>query len=271
VSRHFVPVAQNQYDVRDRKDEEGDLHRAIRRLRGEYQGVWMVTPDLKLLAQFHQLPSGSPATRENMTQGLLTSIREALGKTGSVPLRDAKPDRLNADRGRGVRPDGSVRLALTVRSIHEGRRDGSPTLDSVVLTAEQWRAFRPEKVTEGARFVLPEVVSRQFVRALSPASDQSTMPRPQHAKTARLEARVDAVEGGQVRLRLDGSWETEHPCEGDIKRPIRTSATADGVVVYDGQRREVRSLLLVFSGTYRHFPPYDSPRETGAVIEWQAE
>jgi hypothetical protein len=31
------------------------------------------------------------------------------------------------------------------------------------------------------------------------------------------------------------------------------------------------SLLLIFEGSYRSPPPYDQPRETGAVIEWSRE
>jgi hypothetical protein len=95
------------------------------------------------------------------------------------------------------------------------------------------------------------------------------MPLPGDAKLARLTATLESVEGGQSTLRLAGSWNVEHMAEGDPKRPIRASAEAEGFAVIDSKEQRLARLLLVFSGTYRHAPPYDSPRETGAVAEWR--
>jgi hypothetical protein len=230
-----------------------------------------VTPDGKtLLSAFQELPPGVSPTSEAMTKGLLTAIQEALHKVGSLPPRPIAHFQLNPDRGIGFRSDGSIRTALTVRYVFNGKPEGDPMLDSVVLTAAQQQAFAPPQRTVGARYTLPDAVSRLFVRALSPASDLSTMPTPQDARTAHLTAEVTAIHQEQARIRLTGNWQAVHLSEGDATRPIQAAATADGILEYDLRRRRMRSLLLVMDGTYRLFPPYDSLQHTGAVVEWQA-
>jgi hypothetical protein len=140
----------------------------------------------------------------------------------------------------------------------------------VTLSAEEWAALRPAEARAGFEWQLPEGVAREFVRALSPVTDTIYTPRPQDATLARLSARVESVEGGRARIRLTGRWETAHDRDGDGKHPVRESADADGVAVYDVRRKELESLLLVFSGTFRGVPPNDQPQGTAAVVEWRA-
>jgi hypothetical protein len=195
-------------------------------------------------------------------------------------------------RGKGVRPDGSVDLALYVRQVRGGgrktippgiesgrawlwdgryRTDGSPVIDTVSLSSTGWRAFAPKKLEPGARWSVPEQVARAFTRLLTASSDQSAMPRPEDARLANLECVVESVSGGEARIRLAGRWEMVHAIEGDKNRLVFGAASARGVAVYDVGAGAMRSFLLVFDGTVRHGRADAPPNRTGAVAEWSSK
>jgi len=96
------------------------------------------------------------------------------------------------------------------------------------------------------------------------------MPNPEDAKVAELKAAVESVEGGIAHLRFTGRWEMMHLIEGDAKRPTYGAAVAEGAATYDLERKSMRSLLLVFSGTIRSDRPDAPLNRTGAVAEWKA-
>jgi hypothetical protein len=148
------------------------------------------------------------------------------------------------------------------------RTDGPIVIDSLTLPAKEWSAFAPPRIEPGTKWSVPEEVARQFSRVLIPSSDQSAMPRPEDAKLARLTAVVESVENSRARIRLTGAWEAVHLQEGDAKRPLRGAATADGIAVYDVKHKAMRSLLLVFSGTYGR-PKDEAVNSAGAVVEWR--
>ena len=102
--------------------------------------------------------------------------------------------------------------------------DGPPVIDTIPLTAGEWTSFAPVKAVVGTEWVVPEAIARKFSRALSPSSDQSTMPRPEEATVAELKAKVESVEAGQARIRLAGHWEMKHIYDG---KPSFGWATAD--------------------------------------------
>ena len=115
---------------------------------------------------------------------------------------------------------------------------------------------------------MPEEIARRFCRVLIPSSDQSSMPRPEDAKQARLIGTVESVKEGLARIRLAGVWEAVHLQEGDAERPLRGAATADGIAVLDARQQAMQSVLLVFSGSYGR-PNDDAVCAAGAVVEWQ--
>ena len=282
-----MPAAVNLYKVRKATDGSRELFLSIQRQQDQYQGIWVVSPEGKVLAGRHEYKDFQHGAVE-----LLETIDAGLKAFGPVAKRQAKPTNVLPFRGVGVEADGSVSLALYGRQMLGGGRnaipagvepsqawlwdgalrpDGPIMLDSIRLTADEWTAFTPVKLEAAATWSLPGSVARKLTRLLSTSSDQSGMPLPEDARIAELKASVESVEGGAARLRLKGRWEMMHLVEGDAKRPTFGAATADGEALYDIERKSMRSLLLVFSGTIRS-GRQDAPiNRTGAVAEWKAK
>jgi len=225
---------------------------------------------------------------QTWSQEVIETVDAALKKFGPVVARSIKPVNPLPDRGHGVQSDGTVCLAIYARQMLGGGRqnvpagvaasrrwlwdgalrpDGPAVIDSLTLTAKEWATLAPPRTEVGTTWTMPEAVARPFCRVLIPSSDQSAMPRPQDAKRAELTARVEAVEGGLVRIRLGGAWEAVHLAEGDPKRPLRGAATAEGIAVYDLKQGRMQSLLLVFRGTHGR-PNDEAVCAAGAVVEW---
>ena len=300
MSQDFVPAAINLYRVRQANDGSRELFHSIQRQKDQYQGIWIVSPDGKVLAGRHDYADFKNGARE-----LLETIDAGLKAFGPVEPRRVRATETTAGqtistetisdylpfRGKGVRDDGNVDLALYVRQTLGGGRqtippgvepdrawlwdgqyrpDGPPVIDTVVLSAEQWRTFSPPAVESRARWSVSEKVAREFTRLLTASSDQSAMPRPEDATLAELQCMVESVSGGEARIRLSGRWEMVHAIEQDKDRMLFGTATARGVAVYDTKAHLLRSFLLVFDGTIRHGRPDASPNRTGAVAEWSS-
>jgi hypothetical protein len=298
VSQAFVPAAINLYRVRQARDGSRELFESIQRQKDQYQGIWIVSPDGKVLAGKHEY-----ADFENGALELLQTIDAGLTAFGPLEPRRVRPTTGRTVlahticdflpfRGQGVRDDGSVDLALYVRQVLGGgresipsgvepdrawlwdgphRADGPPVIDTVALSAGEWRAFVPPAVEPETSWSLPEEVARKFTRLLTASSDQSAMPRPEDATLAELDCHVESVSGGEARIRLSGRWEMSHAIEDDKNRLQFGAASARGVAVYDTQAKMLRSFLLVFDGTLRHGRPDASPSRTGAVAEWSSK
>ena len=259
----------------------------MQRQKDQYQGVWIVSPEGKVLSgrqDYRDFKNGSVELLETMDAGLKAF--------GEVTPREAKPTNPLPSRGVGLLPDGGVSLSLYGRQVLGGGRstipagvepscawywdgalrpDGPIMIDGLALSAGEWASFVPARVEAGATGEVSEGVARKLTRLLSASSDQSGMPRPEEAKVAELKATVESIEGGVARLRLAGRWEMMHLVEGDAKRPQYGAATAEGTALYDIEGKSIRSLLLVFDGTIRSGRPDAAPNRTGAVVEWKAK
>jgi hypothetical protein len=274
----------NLYKIREAKDAGGDLFRSIQRQKDQYQGIWIVSPEGKVLAGHHEI-----ANQATWSQEVLNTIGAALKSFGPGSPRQAQPVNPIPHRGFGVDEDGGVTLALYVRTVRGGGRptapapvhptslwlwddelktDGPPVIDSLPLNANDWATLTPPQGAVGTEWPIPESIARKFARTLSPSSDQSTMPRPEDATVAEMKARVEEVNEGQARIRFTGRWATKHVYDG---KPSYGWATADGIGLYDSKKHAMRSLLLTFGGAFRMVPPYDKDdRPTGAVAEWKS-
>jgi len=281
-----VPAAINLYRVRKATDGARELFQSVQRQKDQYQGVWIVSPEGKVLAgrqDYKDFKNGAVELIETMDAGLKAF--------GPVEPRRAKPTNPLPHRGLGVQADGSITLALYGRQVLGGgretipagveasrawlwdgalRADGPTMIDSLTLPSEDWSAFAPQKLEAGASWSLPESVARKLVRLLTASSDQSGMPRPEDATVAELKAVVESVEGGMAKIRLAGRWEMARLVEGDPKRPMSAAATAEGAALYDVERKSVRSLLMVFDSTIRHGRSEGGPNRAGAVVEWNS-
>src|SRR5207237_799170 len=133
-------------------------------------------------------------------------------------------------RGSGLRAHGGITLAIYARYLHDGRPDGPPMIDSLDLSAQEVAALRPPRIADGASWQIPESIARKLVRALSPNSDQSTMPRPEDATKVTLSARTGTPHNGVCPSQITGRLDAIHLCEGDAKRPIRAGGDVIGEI-----------------------------------------
>jgi hypothetical protein len=260
------------------------LFRSVQRQKDQYQGIWIVAPDGKVLAGHHDVKS-----HETWSQEVLETAAAGLREFGSVTARDVKPTNPLPFRGVGVQHDGSVCLSVYVRqmmgggeqcmptSVHPSRRwvwdgdlrrDGPIVIDSLSLTADEWSAFFPMPANVGKSWTIPDAITRRFCRVLVPSSDQSAMPLPSDAKVARMTATAVSSEDGRMRIRISGELDAVHLIEGDSTRPIRGRAKTEGILSYDLAKHELRSMLIVFYGAHGRPDDEQSASASCGVVEW---
>jgi hypothetical protein len=265
VSESFVPVALNT----DRlpKDADGDFFRAL--MKKWPQGLWVVTPEGKTLAFDYHTPDGDKNYKENQTKwldGTLKLLEDGKAAAGELKAREKRTVNPFPDRGLGQTKDGGVRLAATVVGLRNGKQDGAPAVDSATLTKQEWAAFTPpEKETE---WTLPDAAMKKLAVALAPVTDSIYVPRAKDVTAAEVTAKVVRTDGDLTVIKLTGKWESKHLRDGLEKFPITATATGTGVAVFDTKKKEVTSVLLVLTGTYKS-GGVTTP--TAAVVEWQAE
>jgi hypothetical protein len=260
VSENFVPVAVNLYKLRKAKDAGGELFRSVQRQKDQYQGIWIVSPEGRVLAGHHDVKD-----HQQWPQEVLATLEAGLKAFGSVELRRPKANDPLPLRGVGLHGDSSATLAVYTRCLHRERPDGPPVLDSLTLSAKDLAGLVPPEIQVNANWPVPDAITRQFCRALSPSSDQSTMPRPEEVTKAKLIGHVVEVKDTVGRVSFKGEIHASHRYEGKLSHG---EARIVGTGTFDPATKRLLTLLLVFEGTHRAAPPYDKPREMGAVIEW---
>ena len=278
VSDNFVPTHFNNDDpTRAADDPSAILWKAILRQKDlQAQGIWVVAPDGTVIGGMSAEVDGHPSdksgngpgaiwkTNPRFTDAVVELLDQSLRKFGPVKLRSVKAEPLPY-RGAGVKPDGGLRL------VAYNRADGGLVF-SVLLTKDQWQTLTPPAVAVGTRWSVPEAVAREFGPVLSPYADTRFRPRPGDLRSAELKAEVEAVDGQVARIRLTGRWLadwTHDDTEHSVGR-----ATADGIAVYDVTAKSLRSLLLVFDGTYGYTSrsrPNARPEKSAAVVRWRRD
>jgi hypothetical protein len=237
--------------------------------------LWVVTPDGKVLGfHYHRAKAGESAAdgQRRWVADTLTVLRDAAKDAGPLAPREvkAKPGTL-ADRGHGPTADGGARLAVSVIPMLNGHQEGAPVVDSIRLDAKDWASFAPPAESKvGTEWTVPEAVARRFTPALSPLTDPIFGPTPKDATTATVTATVTRMSDGVIVVKYAGQWETAHNRDGDPKFPIGTSASGEGVGVFDAKTGKAQAVVWLLRGAYRAGGPTVKPRPTAAVIEWYA-
>jgi hypothetical protein len=265
VCQHFVPIAVDKQQrihapgARDQNPEERKLIEKFTGGRTGHLAVHLLTPDGKPLTD-------REIFRMQSADEVLATLRDAVTRFGPVTPRDVKPAWQPPDKGAGLRPDGSARLALTVRYTDNGSH-AQPVFDSILLAKERWQALLPRDLRDGATYAIAEATVRELSRAVSASSDLSNLIRPTDLTTAKLTGTVRAGSGGTWEVHLSGELVgTRKYVNGPELLPGHTRL--DGVLFLDKAGQPVR-LLLVGKGTFRM--PWDrGPRPTAAVAEWRA-
>ena len=268
ISANFVPVAANRYNYAEAKTPAGDLFRAIMKQRPtQYQGILLVSPDGKVLAAHQNFKDEKTWPLE-----VRTALEEGLRTFGPVTPRKAERVELNPWRGVGVRPDGSVELAVVVRQMIQGRTNGLGAYDNITLDAKSLAAFAPKEAKPGSKWDLPDDVAKRFSRCLSSTSDQSTMPKPDEVTACEFHAMVQSVENDIATIAYRGQLAATH------KEPFKpgkidyAAANFRGFGTYDVKKGQLLSLTILSDGNYRLFPPYDKELSfNSGGVEWRRE
>jgi hypothetical protein len=278
VSTSFVPTHFNNNDpTRDRNDPSAILWHAILKQKDlQGQGIWIVAPDGTVIGGMSAEVDGHPADRigngpgapwqsnPRFADAAVELLDKTLAKFGSVSQRSAKPQPLPY-RGAGIKPDGSVRL------IAYNKADGGLAF-SVPLSQDDWQAFVPAKAEVGEKWTLPDPVAGAFAPVLSPYADTRFRPRPCDLKSAELTAQIESIENHVARIRLAGRWRADW--KHDDNEHSIGNATAQGIAIYDLSKKSVRSLLMVFDGTYSYTTNHikvHKPLTSAAVVRWRLD
>jgi hypothetical protein len=272
-----VPVALNLYKIRQDKGEAGDFWRSAQRQRPNYQGLWLVSPQGKVLAA-HQDMSSMADPRGKWARAALADLEAGLQAFGPVaPRRLAKFQSLPR-RGAGTQPDGRVTLAVTDRWVfvqdlsRHAPRDalGATVLDSITLTAGEWQGLAPTDAKPSGAWAVPEATARKFFPLLS--TGDAVFRDTKEVTSVRLAGRVEKVEGGVAYLAYEGDIAATHRGTKDEGKEGKQCSGAakllGGVGAFDVNSGRLLSLTLVFDGRFRNYAPYDEPARFGAVVEW---
>jgi hypothetical protein len=267
ISRSFVPVGQNLYAIRKAKGPAGDFYRAVDKQRPQYQGLYVVAPDGKLLASRASQPK-----KGSWTADTLKMVHEALEAYGSVTPREVKAVDPLPFRGAGVRDDGSILLKVSLRHMFLGldpRGLSEPAHDSIPLTASMRTSLALAEAKRGATWAVPAQIARRLHRVLSPSTDANHLARLDEVSRARLSGTVERVRDGVAYLSFEGDIAGEHTWEFDPHKgkKIRASMKLTGVGTADAKSGELQSITLVGDGRYR--PISGDESKYGAVVEWR--
>jgi hypothetical protein len=266
LSRNCVPVALNLYEIRKAKGTAGDFFRNVQKQRpAQYQGLYLVGPEGKVLASHQNFKSD-----KTWPQEVLADLEPGLKAFGMVTPRGVRRFDPLPERGVGLRADGGVCLGVYLRIIYKGaplRELPNPTLDSLVLTADEWKVLAPAAGEAGRTWAVPEAAGRKFSRILGPG-DEDTMPRPHEVKTVQFTGKVQSVANGVAYLTYEGRITGAHNTQSN-KGLCHGEAKLTGMARYDVKASRLLALVLVFDGTYRGPGPYGQPIPYGGVIEWR--
>ena len=137
ISDTMIPVVLDYQKVLNRRSREARFLRPLMKESGDLQGVWIFSPEGNVL--------GRGVSFGNQTAKTVRLIDDAMRAFPPVEPRQFKRVSHNPHRGKGFRPDGSVRLAEYVR-----RRDkhylSSPVIASVGLSGEEFQSFAPRTI-----------------------------------------------------------------------------------------------------------------------------
>jgi hypothetical protein len=206
-------------------------------------------------------------------QECLADLRPGLEAFGAVKPRAGKLFDPLPERGVGLRQDGGICLAIYLRLPIKGiplRELPNPTIDSLVLTADELQQLMPAQAEAGFAWKLTEALGRKFSRVLGPG-DENTMPRPNEVTKVALTGKVKSVANGAAILVFEGEMAGAHEQQSN-KGKCRGQVKLTGVGTYDVKAGRLQSLVWVVDGIYTGPPPNDKPAQpyTG-VVEWRRE
>jgi hypothetical protein len=232
-----------------------DQHRPI--------GLHVVLPAGKVIASYN---CRYVAAGEKDVGHMVRFLEEALARAGPVTERRVAHKQLHPDRGLGVRADGSIRLAVTARSLSNGKpANHRPVFESAYLTVEQVKTLAPPQAKVGVRYTVAEDSVRQFTTALTDDGDDVFTIRPREATAGCLQAEVMEVTPSQIHIRLTGHLAGKRVSS---ERTVAAEASVHGLIIFD-RKGELQRALIVTDGHYRS-PWARAPHSVSGLVEWRA-
>ncbi len=259
-----MPVAQNLYVIRSQKDMAGEFFRNVQKQKpAQYQGLYLVSPDGKVLASHQQYKNGKTWVNE-----LIADLEPGLRAFGDIKPRDVSRTDPLPFRGVGKREDGSITLAIYLRYARKKiplRELPNPTIDSLTLSTSELGEFAPPRIEHGVAWKLSEELSRKFSRLLGP-SDEDSMPRPKEMTAFNLTGKLDRDENGVAIITYQGSLAGGHL--NAAKKQTQGKVNILGVGRYHVKTKQMLSLVWIADGVHNRPPPYDNAVPYSAVVEW---
>jgi len=224
ATEDYVPIAADDWYQRRRSDAEGEFFRSVakqgpRKDEGgsTQQGIYCLTADGKLLA-YKNAGQAPDVMREVLRQGLkewkrLPAERRNPGAVTVEPL-----DKTDANFSRKP-PEGGLIVRVYTRILERDGaaqwKRGSCTVagadkaarDHLWLTANEWKALIPSKLTEGEQTPLPPAVVDRILRFHLTDNTRGEPPmwRREDVRAHNLKMTVDRVTPEEVSFRLTGS------------------------------------------------------------------
>jgi hypothetical protein len=279
-----VPVALNLYVIRADKGPAGEFFRKLQQQMPEqYQGLYVCTPDGKLLVRKTLWGKDEKSWPDTVLQGL----KEGLKAFGPVKPRQGQSDYL-ARRGCGRNPDGGVILTVSTKLMFVQLPEDLADLnisaipatghDRILLSAADLATLVPSRVAEGTKWLVPEQTARTFYPVLD--NWDKRFRGPGEVTGVHLAGKVRAVRHGIAYLSFEGHIEGTHVWPREIGPPLAGKCFRSemklktGVGAYDVKAGRLLSLTLVFEG--RGGDPQTLRRPSpdgryGAVVQWRDE
>ena len=232
------------------------------------QGIWIVTPDLKLLRTSYQ------TAPDPMYGTILAAVRDWKSEHQADPLPLPKEAYEVDWPETSPCPPEVMRIKVYGRLL-DGR-NFEPFRDDVDIPKSRWRSVLPEQPVVGQVVALPEPLARQFASRLYSGEIRLRL-RPEEIKEVSLRLEVTAVEGQRARGTLEGHARIEGASSFNFRRRREFEGRFRGELEWDVAGRSVERLLLVADGLWRaeypqgttDFAAYDVyPAQQPATLEW---
>jgi hypothetical protein len=215
--------------------------------------VYLVDADAKGL---DSLVVSKAAEKDNLLKMLRSTAEGQKVESGKAVVEPAA----QAPAPKGGPTD--LVLHLTARVDHKGSWGEFPSENWIVLKEDEWKSWLPAAAEVGATRDISEKEATRVLTYFFPQTEVCTFgkvtdpdgPYQHRIEQITLKARVLGVEGGLLRVRLDGGVRLKHKFYPGHDDENRAESTAIGYLEVDRKTNQIARLrLATTSGQYSRF------------------
>ena len=264
IAEHFVPVALDVGGVRLKwkfvpestpnyvppayEMEDVSLFAAIERQDPLSQGVWLTTPEGKVLRSSYQVYA--EPMLDVMRLALEDWRKQGAPNPSPLPVRRRRAD-LKSEL-----VEGGVRLRIYGRLLDGGNLP--PFRDSLDLSPQELERLLPTKVEPGVSVKVPDELLVEIATRLYPG-EMRVAVRPEEVRQVGATITINAVEDGIARAKLEGYVELEGEFPFSSRRRLLQSNLI-GEMEWRVEPRQLASLQIVSDGIWQaEYPEGVSP------------